>query len=194
MDQSSPENHDIVFTDEVPPNREKLRARLAALGSKLSNEQFDQAYARVCRLHDLKHNIYLCEICAIIEETLSAPIGGWTLIGLKTTIGGNVVPGASVVLKSPKGKVIIVETIGESSIDAVYSAIQRATRTRVFLRDFTYGNITSGINALGRATVKVERHGKVVSAQAYSVDIIEAAARAFLYAINIIGNKLKKQD
>jgi len=192
MSQSLSENQDVVFTKELPPSREKLHARIAALGQKLSGEQFDEVYARIHRLHELKHDVYLAEIKAIVEESVDSPSDGWTLVGLKTAVGSNVVSGASVVLKDPNGKVGITESVGENSIDAIYLAIQQATHVHVFLRDFTYGNVTSGANALGKATVKVEHHGRLVTAKAYSVDILEAAAKAFLYAVNIIISKLEQ--
>jgi 2-isopropylmalate synthase len=41
-----------------------------------------------------------------------------------------------------------------------------------------------GKDALGEATVKVERDNKIFSAKGLSTDIVEASARAFVNAMN----------
>ncbi|MFH1614946.1 MAG: alpha-isopropylmalate synthase regulatory domain-containing protein [Planctomycetota bacterium] len=194
MDARESEASGIVFSKEVPPQKDKLHGHIAAASQKVTEEQLAEIYRRTVHLYELKDNVSLCEIKAISEEILHAPQKGWTLVGIKTTFGSNVVPGATVALRDPSGKVIIAESVGDSSTEAVWLAIQKATGLHVFLHDFTYGNITSGSSALGRASVQIEHHGRMVNSHAYSVDIIEAGAKAFLYAVNKVLEQIKHQS
>ena len=193
MSKSGSQGRNIVFSDNLPPSSDSVHAQIVAMGKTLSHEQFENAYHKVCKLYELKNKVYPQEVEAIVDEILIWPKGGWQLVSIKTTLGSNVVPAASIVLKDPNGKSVVAEAVGDSSTDAIYSAIQKATNTRVFLRDFTYGTISAGVNAMGKATVKVECHGSEVKAEAYSVDILEAAAKAYLIAINLVAEKVKQQ-
>lgn len=189
-----PEDSKIVFSGELPPTEERFATQIPVIEAGLSGEQFRRAYEEVCRLYNLKSKVFLEEIRAIVDEIVLTPPKGWTLVALKTGVGSKVVPAANIVLKSPEGMSIFAEATGDSSIDAIYSAIQHATGIHVFLSDFSYGNITSGAGAMGRATVTVDHHGREVSAFAYSIDILEAAAKAFLIAINIIAAASENQN
>lgn len=177
----------------MPPRDEALRGQITALGQSLSTEHFKQAYERVDRLYELKNAVYLSEIQAIVEEIQLWPASGWKLVSINTTVGSNVVPAATVLLKNPAGEDVVAESIGDSSTDAICAAIEQATNIHVFLRDFTYKAITSGANAMGTATVTVEHHNRQVTATACSVDIIEAVAKAYLIAVNLIAEKANQQ-
>lgn len=177
----------------MPPRDEALRGQIAALGKSLSTEQFKQAYERIDILYELKNAVYLSEIEAIVEEILLWPASGWKLVSVNTTVGSNVVPAATILLKNPAGKDVVAESIGDSSTDAICSAIEQATNTHVFLRDLTYKAISSGANGMGKATLTVEHHNGQVTATACSVDIIEAVAKAYLIAVSLIAEKAGQQ-
>ena len=181
----------IVFSSDVPPTRDRVHAQTIARGMVLSERQFDQVFEMISNLHDLKEKVYMQEIEAITDEVMHTPKDGYKLLSVRIAFGSRLVPSAAVSIRTAGGEQIIAEATGNSSIDAIYLAIQRATKTHVFLKGFTYGNLTPGANSLGKATVRVEHHGRHVSAQACSMDILEAVARAFLNAISIINETRK---
>ena len=54
----------------------------------------------------------------------------------------------------------------------------------VTLKDYRIRAITSGKDALGESTVKVEKDGKSFTGRGISTDIIEASVKAYINAIN----------
>ncbi|MDD5135348.1 MAG: alpha-isopropylmalate synthase regulatory domain-containing protein [Phycisphaerae bacterium] len=182
-----------VFSTNTPPSRETVHAQIAAMGKELDPEKFDQAYERLYDLFELRGNIFVQEIEAIAEEILLTPQIEWDLVSLKTTIGPNVLPTATVVLNSPDDRQITSQAGGYSSADAIYSAIGEATGIRIFLKHFDYNIISSGLNSLGQASITVEYHNRQVRAKACSIDMLEAAAKVYLMAINIVLDRINQQ-
>jgi hypothetical protein len=183
----------MIFSGEIPPTEDRLHAQTAAIGANLSQEQFGEVVEDISNLYQLKQTIYLEEIAAAVDEVTQCSGEQTRLMGLQITLGKNLVPSAMVSLRMSDGTQTTTEASGNSSTDAIFSAIQHAMKLRVFLSDFSYGNITQGACALGRATVTVEHHGQHVTARAYSIDMLEAAAKAFLITLNKIYQKRKEQ-
>jgi 2-isopropylmalate synthase len=163
------------------------------MGKELTAKGFEQAYQRIYDLYELKTSVFAEEIAAIADEILLQPEIGWDLVSLKTTIGPNVLPAATVVLISPDGKKITSEAAGYSSTDAICSAIGEATGIRIFLKDFEFYTISSGSKSLGQARVTVEYHNRQVRTTACSIDMLEATAKAYLTAINIVLDRINQQ-
>ena len=107
--------------------------------------------------------------------------------------GPNVLPAAMIVLISPEGKRTTAEAAGSSSTDAICQAITEATGIRIFLKDFNFSMISSGANALGQASITAEYHNRQVRTKACSIDMLEAAAKAYLMAINIVLDRIDRQ-
>ncbi len=182
-----------LFNANNPPVREIVHAQIAATGRELTAKQFEQIFQRTCDLYELKSTIFTKEIAAIAEEIHIQPEKGWDLVSLKTTIGPTVLPAANVVLKTPDGERITYEAAGYSSTDAIFAAISQATGIRVFLKDFNFNMISSGASALGQASMTVEYHNRQVRVKACSIDMLEATAKAYLIAINIVVDKIYQQ-
>ena len=182
-----------IFDVNNPPVREIVHAQIAAMGRELTEKQFEQAYQRISDLYELKAIIFTEEIAAIAEEIYIQPEKGWDLVSLKTFIGPTVLPAANVVLKTPTGEKITSEGAGYSSTDAIFSAIGQATGIRVFLKDFNFSMISGGANSLGQASMTIEYHNRQVRVKACSIDMLEAAAKAYLIAINIVLDRIYQQ-
>lgn len=182
-----------VFDGNNPPVREIVHAQIAATGKELTDKQFEQVYQRINDLYELKAIIFTEEIAAIAEEVHIQPQKGWDLVSLKITIGPTVLPAVTVALKTPDGEKITSEAAGYSSTDAICSAINQATGIRVFLKDFSFDTIGSGANSLGQASMTVEYHNRQVRVKACSIDMLEATAKAYLIAINIVIDRILQQ-
>lgn len=83
-----------------------------------------------------------------------------------------------------KEKVVEEAACGNGPVNATFNAIERATGVEVTLKDYSLKAVTSGKDALGKATVRVEKDSKVYVGSGISTDVIEASARAYLNAIN----------
>ncbi|MFA5293134.1 MAG: alpha-isopropylmalate synthase regulatory domain-containing protein [Phycisphaerae bacterium] len=191
MTLQNPDN--LLFDGGSPPIPEIVHAQLAAMGKEFTPKQFDELYKRIYDLYELKARIFTGEIAAIAEEIHIQPEIGWDLVSLKTTIGPNVLPAAAVVLNSPEGQRVTSEAGGYSSTDAICSAIAESTQIHVFLKDLEFHTIIGGTNSLGRANITVEYHNRQVRTTACSIDMLEAIAKAYLTAINIVLDRVNQQ-
>jgi 2-isopropylmalate synthase len=75
---------------------------------------------------------------------------------------------------------------GDGPIDAVYSVLQRLTGVTLELLDYQTRAVTEGKDAQGEANIQVRHGDRTVRGRGVSTDVIEAAARAYLSAINRI--------
>lgn len=182
-----------LFDGNNPPIPEVVHAQIAAMGKELSQEQTEQAYLRIQDLYELKMRVYPEEIEAIADEIHIQPKIGWDLASLKITIGPNVLPAATAVLNSPDGRRISSEAGGYSSTDAICSAISEATGIRIFLKDFEFHTISGGLNSLGQVKATVEYHNRQVRTTACSIDMLEAVAKAYLIATNILLDRINQE-
>ena len=73
---------------------------------------------------------------------------------------------------------------GDGPVDATYKAIAAITNTRSRLDKFEVKSITGGTDALGEVTVTLEQEDRVVRGNGADTDIIVAAAKAYIEALN----------
>ena len=79
---------------------------------------------------------------------------------------------------------------GDGPIDAIFRAINSATRREARLREFRIDAVTGGQDALGEASVILELSGSSAAGQGVSTDIIEAAALAYVRALSNVERKV----
>ncbi|MDP2157383.1 MAG: alpha-isopropylmalate synthase regulatory domain-containing protein, partial [Nitrospirota bacterium] len=75
--------------------------------------------------------------------------------------------------------------------DATYKAIASMTKTKSNLLKFEVKGITGGTDALGEVVVTLEENGKNARGQGADTDIIIAAAKAYINALNKIALRKK---
>ncbi|TME86862.1 MAG: 2-isopropylmalate synthase, partial [Chloroflexi bacterium] len=73
---------------------------------------------------------------------------------------------------------------GTGTLDAVFRAIQGVTGVTAELEDFSLAAATQGSDALGEAVVTLSQGSHVVVGRAMALDVIEAAAYAYVNALN----------
>jgi 2-isopropylmalate synthase len=78
----------------------------------------------------------------------------------------------------------VVVTAGDGPVDAIFLAIEKLTGITTICRDFRVQAVTVGKDAQGEVTVELEHAGQMQRGRGVSTDSLEAAARAFLAAIN----------
>jgi 2-isopropylmalate synthase len=168
--------------------RHAFRLRLKTLGFSLSDEQLEKAFGRFKELADKKKNIYDDDLRAIVEDEIKVVKPLWQLVSFKVTSGTGIKPQAQISLKS-KGKRFSGVSTGDGPADAVFKAIEKVVGAKAKLEDFRLEAVTSGRDALGKASLKLKVKDMVKTGNGSSTDIIEAAIKAYLDAIN----KIKSQ-
>ena len=73
---------------------------------------------------------------------------------------------------------------GTGTLDAVFRAIQDTTGVPAELEDFSLAAATQGTDALAEAVVTLSQGSHVVIGRAMALDVIEAAANAYVNALN----------
>jgi len=163
--------------------RHAFNDRLKALGFNLNEEKLNKAFARFKEIADKKKDIFDDDLRIIAEDEIRIIRPLWGLISFEVTSGTKINPRANVFL-SKKGKVVSGVSCGDGPVDAVFKAIDKITGYNAKLDDFRLEAVTAGKDALGQVSLKLKIKAKILSGRGASTDIIEAAIRAYLDAVN----------
>ncbi len=166
--------------------RHALSRRIVDLGYTVDDATVDRVYEQFKALADKKKDVYDEDIEAILEEQFESGRNLWELVRFQVVSGTGTIATATVVLRDSSGMEKMDASTGDGPIDAVYSAIQRITGVQVALMDYTTRAVTGGKDAQGEASIQVRHRDKSVRGRGVSTDVIEAAAKAYLSAINRI--------
>ena len=165
--------------------RNAFRTRLAELGIEFKNEDdVNRAFARFKDLADKKHDIFDEDLQALVtEEALEQADEKLRLVHLKVSSETNVKPVARLRLFIDGRE---QDTIAEGSgpVDAVFKAIENVIASGAVLQLYSVNNITSGTDAQGEVTVRLERDGRIVNGHGADTDIVIASGKAYLNALN----------
>ena len=73
---------------------------------------------------------------------------------------------------------------GSGAVDATFSAIEKVVPSESRLLLYSVNAITSGTDAQGEVTARLEKEGRIVNGQGADTDIVIASARAYINALN----------
>ncbi len=176
----------VVLTART--GRHGLRDRLNKLGYELSKEELDQAYARFLLVADKKQEVFDEDLAAILHEELQPVPDAFLLDYLQIYSGTSAIPTATVRLRA-KDEVRQGASIGNGPVDAVYRAIASVTKTSARLTRYDIRAVTSGTEAMGEVTVRLEQGDKKATGRGASTDVIEASARAYVDGLNKLASQ-----
>jgi 2-isopropylmalate synthase len=163
--------------------RHALAARLKDLGFDLSGGELDRAYRAFKDLADRKKEVYDEDLMAIVTDEATHGHVTYELDYLHVVCGTGIIPSATVKLRK-EGQPFQESGIGDGPVDAVFAAIDTITGIKGRLQDYALRAATSGKDAVGEVSVKVDFDGRIVSGKGSSTDVIEASARAYVSALN----------
>jgi 2-isopropylmalate synthase len=167
--------------------RAAVAARLRHLGFKMTDADIAAIFTRFKEIGDKKKFVYDDDLSALVEGHITEVPETWSLDYLHVSSGTGTVPTATVRLKKAGRKPEMVQDAGtgDGPVDAALKAIDRLTKTRGRLIDYTIRAVSQGKDALGEVTLKANfGDAKLVPGKGASTDIIEASARAYLNAVN----------
>ena len=165
--------------------RNAFKTRLEELGIQFeSQEELNEAFARFKDLADKKHEIYDEDLQALVTDTnLAATAERYRLVSLQVCSETGETPNARVTL-SVDGEERAAAAAGAGPVDAVFCAIEAIVPSESTLALYSVNNITSGTDAQGEVTVRLEQAGRIVNGQGADTDIVIASAKAYLHAMN----------
>ncbi|MDT8387420.1 MAG: 2-isopropylmalate synthase [Thiogranum sp.] len=167
--------------------RNAFRTHLEQLGIAFDSEEgLNEAFSRFKDLADKKHEIYDEDLQALVSElSLDAENEQFKLIALKVCSETGETPDASITL-SVNGEEKHANSSGGGPVDAAFKAIEMIVNSGTELQLYSVNNITSGTDAQGEVTVRLERGGHIVNGLGADTDIVIASARAYVNALNKI--------
>jgi len=168
--------------------RHAFKDRLSTLGFKLSDVQLNRAFERFKIVADKKKEIFDDDLRYIVEDEVKPVNLIWKLKSFYTHSGTSAKPQAQVALFK-KGKLFEAVSGGDGPIDACFKAIDKIVGLKFRLEDFRLEAVTSGKDALGHVNLKLMAKNVAYSGSGSSTDIIEAALRAYIDAVNKLENK-----
>jgi 2-isopropylmalate synthase len=170
--------------------RHAFKTRLKDLGYVLTDEELNKAFERFKRLADQKKDIFDEDIEALVSEGVTKVPEVYSLVDLYIVSGVSQKPTATVKLKVGEQIIDRMEH-GDGPVDATYKAIASITNTKSNLLKFEIKSITGGTDALGEVIVSLEEDGRSVRGHGADTDIIVAAAKAYINALNKLAARKK---
>jgi len=168
--------------------RNAFRTRLDELGVSFdTEEELNNAFANFKDLADRKHEIYDEDLHALVSDTAYVNNEYCKLISLKANSETGKTPEAEITL-SVDGKEKTASATGGGPVDATFCAIEEIVSSQAELQLYSVNNITTGTDAQGEVTVRLQKTGRIVNGHGSDTDIVAASAKAYLHALNKLVN------
>ena len=154
------------------------------MGIHLEEQQLGSVYSLVLSLAERKRVLYAEDLKLAVDEALGrATPGRYALKEVQVHSQSGLSSSAEVSLVDA-GAIKTGTASGNGTLDAVFRAIQSVTGVETELEDFSLAAATQGSDALGEAVVTLSQGSHVVVGRAMALDVIEAAANAYVNALN----------
>lgn len=165
-------------------NEETVISAALKLGYDLSEEDSVKVYEEFLRV-SAKKNVGAKELDAIVAS-VALQVPQTYKLSSYVVNSGNIIAATAQITLEKNGESVQGICIGDGPIDAAFLAIEQIVGHHYELDDFQIQSVTEGKQALGSAIVKLRSGGKLYSGNGISTDIIGAAIRAYIGAVNKI--------
>ena len=165
-------------------DKDTVTAAALKLGYDLSEEDSLKVYEEFLKVAN-KKNVGAKELDAIVASVALQVPPTYKLVSYVVN-NGNIISASAQITLEKEGKEIQGICIGDGPIDAAFLAIEQIIGCHYELDDFQIQSVTEGKQALGSAVVKLRMNGKLYSGNGISTDIIGAAIKAYIGAVNKI--------
>jgi 2-isopropylmalate synthase len=163
--------------------RHALQSKFKDMGYELNKDALEKAYQRFIQIADKKKEVSERDLEIIVAEEVYVVEETYKIESIDISSGTHVKPKAKVKLLF-KGKPVEQESVGAGPVDAVYKAIDKLTKVKTSLVDYSIQAITGGTDALGEVTIRIKDKKQIYVGHGADTDIIIASAKAYLAAIN----------
>jgi len=173
--------------------RNAFKTRLVELGIDLGSEDaVNHAFARFKELADKKGEIFDEDLHALAsDEQVTPEREHYRLIALKVVSETGEVPSARVTLAAGEAEQT-VQTRGDGPIDATFRAIELMAHSKARMQLYSVNAITTGTDAQGEVTVRLEVEGRIVNGLGSDTDILVASAKAYVNALNKLHSRQQR--
>jgi len=165
--------------------RTAFTKRLSDLGIEFESKvDRDEAFARFKTLADKKHEIFDEDLIALVSESDSEQVNEkLKLVSLRVCSATGEIPKAVVTLNI-EGTEETGSATGDGVVDASYKAVESIAPSKSNLLLYSVNNITTGTDAQGEVSVRLEKDGRIVNGNGADTDIVIASVKAYVNALN----------
>ena len=192
----SRETYEIMRAEDVGWSANKLvlgkhsgrtafTKRLVTLGIEFESKvDRDEAFVRFKTLADKKHEIFDDDLIALVSESDSEQVNEkLQLVSMSASSVTGEIPKAVVTL-SIEGIEKTGSATGDGVVDASYKAVESIAPSKSRLLLYSVNNITTGTDAQGEVSVRLEKEGRIVNGSGAVTDIVIASVKAYVNALN----------
>lgn len=185
-DKNSGKSGEFVEELSLDQNDDKQTVldTVARLGYDLSDEDSAKVYEEFLRVA-ANRKVTSKELDAIVATVALQVEPTYKLVNFVVN-SGNIITASAQITMDVKGEQKQGISTGDGPIDAAFHAIEQIIGCRYELDDFQIQSVTEGKGAMGNAVVKLRVNGKLYSGNGISTDIIAAAIKAYINAVNKI--------
>lgn len=162
-----------------------VSAAVKALGYDVSATDNGKIFEEAKRILRRKSVIESRELEVIVATSAMQAPSTYHLESYVVNCGNVINATAQITLYDSEGKLYGVG-MGDGPIDAAFKVIEQIIGHHYELDDFQIQTVTEGRESVGHALVKLRHNGKLFSGNGVSTDIVGAAVRAYLNALNKI--------
>ena len=176
--------------------RHGVKHRLSELGYTFGDDaQFEKVYQRFLAVADRKKVVYDEDLEALATDEARQVEQVYELVQLQVTCGDQAIPTATVKLRHQNRAILMDADTGNGPVDAIYRAINRIVRVPNDLIEISMQSVTEGTDAQAEVTIRIRVEEEVYSGHAAHTDIIVAATKAYLNALNkLLARKPGRQE
>jgi len=164
--------------------RSALLHKVQELGYSLEQDELDRVFQEFKVLADEKKEIFEDDIHTLVRKQKYSEEHTYKLGSLQCGFETGKVPQATVVLIDRDGKNHSSSANGDGPVDAIYNAIDKIIGLSCKLLDYQVMSKTTGQDAQGEVTVRVQHEKREVLGKGAGVNTIEASGFAYVNAIN----------
>lgn len=162
-----------------------LKDRLAQLGITLSEDRLAELFTRFKDLADAKKVVTDADIEALARGLEMRPDAQQKVVFDRFLAAtGNTNANVSTVRLKVDGQTVEEVAMGSGPIEASFNAINKMLNLHVTIENFSVSAVTANVDAQGECDLRVRHNQRVYLGRGVAQDIIEAAIRAYVHALN----------
>jgi 2-isopropylmalate synthase len=172
--------------------RAAFKARMEELGYAFTSEvEMNATFAKFKDLADKKHEIFDEDLHSLVSEQAHEEerIALHSLLAHSQT-GTRPSAEVSIVVDGLPQQ---AQAEGDGPVDAAFAALEKMLNSQSKLLLYSVNNITTGTDAQGEVTVRLQKDGRIVNGQGADTDIIVASAKAYINAVNRLHSPSERQ-
>jgi 2-isopropylmalate synthase len=166
--------------------RHAFKDKIMQLGFSLTDEKLLDAFKDFKALTDRKKEVTDEDLFTILTDiqTDITDIKKYELLAFQVQSGSSNLPTATVALMTPEGIRVETARTGKGSVESLYNTLEALIKEEIHLTKFHLNSVGQGRDALAEVHVKMTVNSVTVSGRGSAQDVLEAAAKAFLNAVN----------